>query len=88
ETRFMNAAARVVREGCGVTLIDELSAHTVLRPGLVVRAYEPALSFELTAATSRAKTTSRQTRRLITAFAEKVRAQIAEVRAEARRDPS
>ncbi|RAP40494.1 transcriptional regulator [Rhodovulum viride] len=88
ETRFMNAAARIVREGCGVTLIDELSAHTVLRPGLVVRAYAPALSFELSAATSRTKTTSRQTRRLITAFAERVQAQIAEVRAEAERDAS
>ncbi|EPX85655.1 LysR family transcriptional regulator [Salipiger mucosus] len=81
ETRFMNAAARIVRDGWGVTLVDELSAFTALRPGLVVRPYAPELRFSLSAATSRAKATSRQTRRFIDAFAERAALRIAEVRA-------
>lgn len=43
ETRFMNAAARIVGEGWGVAVVDELSAHTALRPGLTVRPFRSAL---------------------------------------------
>ena len=80
ETRFMNAASRIVRDGWGVTLVDELSALTALRPGLVVRPYEPDLSFELSAATPRTKAASRQTRRFISAFADRANLRISEVR--------
>lgn len=81
ETRFMNAAARIVRDGWGVTLVDELSAFSALKPGLVVRPYAPELRFALSAAVPRAKTASRQTRRFIAAFTERAALRIAEVRA-------
>ncbi|MBT9386644.1 LysR family transcriptional regulator [Pseudooceanicola sp. CBS1P-1] len=85
ETRFMNAAARIVREGWGVALIDELSAFTALRPGLVIRPYAPALPLELSAAMQKTKTPSRQTQRFIKAFRERVAIRLAEVRAESQR---
>ncbi|MEI4487362.1 LysR substrate-binding domain-containing protein [Frigidibacter sp. MR17.14] len=85
ETRFMNAAARIVRDGWGVALVDELSAFTAMRPGLVVRPYGANLSFELAAATPRAKTTSRQTKRFIELFRQRAALRIAEVRAATQR---
>ncbi|WP_237220236.1 LysR family transcriptional regulator [Salipiger sp. CCB-MM3] len=85
ETRFMNAAARVVREGWGVALIDELSAYSAMRPGLVVRPYAAELSFGLSAAMLKTKTPSRQTQRFIKAFRERVALRLAEVRAESQR---
>lgn len=81
ETRFMNAAARIVREGWGVTLVDELSAYAAMRAGLVVRPYAPELSFPLSAVMLKTKAASRQTRRFITAFTERARERIAELRA-------
>ncbi|MFD1750610.1 LysR family transcriptional regulator [Salipiger marinus] len=85
ETRFMNAAARIVREGWGVALVDELSAFTAMRPGLVVRPYGPDLRFDLSAALPRTKTPSRQTQRFIKAFRDRVVTRIAEVRAASQR---
>ncbi|MEI4472890.1 LysR family transcriptional regulator [Frigidibacter sp. MR17.24] len=81
ETRFMNAAARIARDGWGVALVDELSAFSAMRPGMVVRPYDARFSFELAAATPRAKTTSRQTRRFIEAFRQRSALRLAEVRA-------
>lgn len=80
ETRFMNAAARIVSEGWGVTVVDELSAFSAMRQGLVVRPYEPALRFELTAALLKTKPRSRQITRFINAFREHAANRITEVR--------
>ncbi|MBY6006412.1 LysR family transcriptional regulator [Salipiger bermudensis] len=88
ETRFMNAAARIVRDGWGVALVDELSAYTAMRPGLVVRPYSADMSFELSAAMPKSKSPSRQTKRFIKAFRERVALRLAEVRAESRRPVS
>ena len=85
ETRFMNAAARIVRDGWGVALVDELSAYTAMRPGLVVRPYSADMSFELSAAMPKSKSPSRQTKRFIKAFRERVALRLAEVREESRR---
>ena len=85
ETRFMNAAARIVRDGWGVALVDELSAYTAMRPGLVVRPYSADMSFELAAAMPKSKSPSRQTKRFIKAFRERVALRLAEVREESRR---
>jgi len=88
ETRFMNAAARIVRDGWGVALVDELSAYTAMRPGLVVRPYSADMSFELSAAMPKSKSPSRQTKRFIKAFRERVALRLAEVREESRRPVS
>ncbi len=88
ETRFMNAAARIVRDGWGVALVDELSAYTAMRPGLVVRPYSADMSFELSAAMPKSKSPSRQTKRFIKAFRDRVALRLAEVRAESRRPVS
>ncbi|SOC10856.1 DNA-binding transcriptional LysR family regulator [Rhodobacter sp. JA431] len=80
ETRFMNTAARIVSEGWGVALVDELSAFTAMRPGLVVRPYAPELRFDLLAATPKSRPPSRQTQRFINAFGKRVVERIAEVR--------
>ncbi|MAE92290.1 LysR family transcriptional regulator [bacterium] len=88
ETRFMNAAARIVRDGWGVALVDELSAYTAMRPGLVVRPYSADMSFELAAAMPKSKSPSRQTKRFIKAFRERVALRLAEVREESRRPVS
>ena len=85
ETRFMNAAARIVRDGWGVALVDELSAYSAMRPGLVVRPYSADMSFELSAAMPKSKSPSRQTKRFIKAFRERVALRLAEVREESRR---
>ncbi len=79
ETRFMNAASRIVAHGRGVALIDELSAYSVLRPGLAIRPYKPELSFELSAVLSRTKQPSRQTKRYIKAFADCTGTLLAEI---------
>jgi len=68
ETRFMNAATRIVRGGYGVALVDELTAQMSMQPGLVVRRYEPRLRLSLAAALSRNKTPSRLTRSFMKAF--------------------
>lgn len=85
ETRFMNAAVRIVRDGWGVALVDELSAHTELRPGLVIRPYGSDQSFDLCAAMQKTKVPSRQTRRFIEVFRERVELRLAEVREESQR---
>jgi DNA-binding transcriptional LysR family regulator len=85
ETRFMNAAVRIVRDGWGVALVDELSAHTELRPGLVIRPYGSEQSFDLCAAMQKTKVPSRQTRRFIEVFRERVALRLEEVRAESLR---
>lgn len=85
EVRFMNAAARIVRDGWGVALVDELSAYTAMRPGLVVRPFSPPLQFELSAAMQKTKTATRQTERFIAEFRTRVELRLAEVRAESQR---
>ncbi|TYC61985.1 LysR family transcriptional regulator [Rhodobacterales bacterium] len=80
ETRFMNAAARIVSEGWGITVVDELSAFSAMRHGLVVRPYEPAVRFELSAALLKTKPRSRQITRFINAFREHAANRITEVR--------
>jgi len=81
ETRFMNAASRIVASGRGVTLVDELSAYSVMRPGLTIRPYKPELSFELAAVLSRTKQPSRQTKRFIKTFSDLASARLAEIEA-------
>ncbi|MDT1062209.1 LysR family transcriptional regulator [Paracoccus sp. CPCC 101403] len=81
ETRFMNAASRIVGEGWGVAIVDELSAHVALRPGLTVRPFQSRLRFNLVAATLRTKTLSRQTRRFMKAVSDRVKTQLAEMHA-------
>lgn len=81
ETRFMNAASRIVGEGWGVAVVDELSAHGALRPGLTVRPFQSKLRFNLVAATLKSKTLSRQTRRFIKAFSDQVTTQLDEMHA-------
>ncbi|MNP68681.1 DNA-binding transcriptional regulator LysR [compost metagenome] len=81
ETRFMNAASRIVGEGWGVAVVDELSAHIALRPGMTVRPFQSKLRFSLVAATLKTKTLSRPTRRFIKAFSDRVRTQLAEMHA-------
>ncbi|MTH79090.1 LysR family transcriptional regulator [Paracoccus aestuariivivens] len=81
ETRFMNAASRIVGEGWGVAVVDELSAHTALRPGLTVRPFQSKLLFNLVAVTLKTKTLSRQSRRFIKAFSDRVRTQLDEMHA-------
>ncbi|MBN9673923.1 LysR family transcriptional regulator [Roseibium aggregatum] len=88
ETRFMNAAARIVSEGWGVTVVDELSAFSAMRQGLVVRPYEPALRFELSAALLKTKPRSRQILRFISAFREHAANRITEVRTVSQRSGS
>lgn len=83
ETRFMNAAARIVGEGWGIAVVDELSAHTALRPGLTVRPFHLNLRFNLVAATLKTKTPSRQCKRIIKAFSDRVKTQLAEMHAAA-----
>lgn len=83
ETRFMNASSRIVGEGWGVAVVDELSAHIALRPGVTVRPFESKLRFDLVAATLKTKPTSRQTKRFINAFGERVTAQLEEMHAAA-----
>ncbi|TFF22020.1 LysR family transcriptional regulator [Jiella endophytica] len=81
ETRFMNAAARIVREGWGITLVDELTAMTAMRPGLVVVPFEPALTFDLSAALPRGKVPSRQAQHFISAFEVHVGRRLEDLRA-------
>ena len=81
--RFMNAAARIVGEGWGVAVVDELSAHTALRPGLTVRPFQSNLRFNLVAATPKTKAPSRQCKRIIRAFADRVKTQLDEMHAAA-----
>ena len=82
ETRFMNAAARIVREGWGVTLVDELTRMTAMRPGLVVVPFEPDLTFDLFAVLPRGKTPSRQAERFITAFEATAKARLEDLRSQ------
>lgn len=79
ETRFMNAASRIVQEGWGVALVDELSAFTSLGPGLSARPFCPELMFDLTAVLPKTKNPSRQTRAFIKAFSKCVSGQITEL---------
>lgn len=81
ETRFMNAASRIVGEGWGVAIVDELSAHIALRPGLTVRPFQSKLRFSLVAATLKTKSLSRPTSRFISAFAARVQTQLDEMHA-------
>ncbi|MGO4852329.1 LysR family transcriptional regulator [Phaeovulum sp. W22_SRMD_FR3] len=83
ETRFMNAAARIVREGWGVALVDELTAYDALRPGLVIRPYGPDLTFDLSAALLKSKDPSRQTQRFIADFGRRVSQRLAEMAGQA-----
>ncbi len=59
-----------------------------MRPGLVVRPYSADMSFELAAAMPKSKSPSRQTKRFIKAFRERVALRLAEVREESRRPVS
>lgn len=79
ETRFMNAASRIVGEGWGIAVVDELSADIALGPGLTIRPFQSNLRFNLVAATLKTKTLSRQTRRFIKAFSDRVKIQLEEM---------
>lgn len=49
EVRFLNVAKRLVEHGCGVTIIDELSASTGPSNGMAVRPFLPQVELGLAA---------------------------------------
>ena len=49
EVRFLDVARRLVEQGCGVTIIDELSANAGPSDGLAVRSFLPRIELGLAA---------------------------------------
>ena len=66
EVRFLNVAARLVREGWGCAILDELTVSTGSYDDLVVRPFRPAISLSLSTILPRERISSR----LTTQFAE------------------
>ncbi|MEP4030852.1 LysR family transcriptional regulator [Roseibium polysiphoniae] len=80
EVRFLNAAARIVQQGWGVALLDEVTAATGHYPNLAVRPFEPAIQRPLTAVLPRQKAISRHAREFLKLFTFATGVRIAELR--------
>jgi DNA-binding transcriptional LysR family regulator len=72
EVRFLNAAARLVQEGWGIALIDEITAASGLYCDLSVLPFQPRIQLRLAAILSKQRTSSRLTNNLISVFKKKV----------------
>lgn len=80
EVRFLNVAARLVQEGWGVTLLDEMTAASGRYSDLVLRPFKPRVQLTVSAMQPKGRLSSRIVSDFITEFqrvAENQRAQIA-----------
>jgi len=80
EVRFLNVAARLVQEGWGVTLLDEMTAASGRYSDLVLRPFKPAVRLTVSAMQPKGRLSSRTVSDFITEFprvADSQRAQIA-----------
>ncbi|WP_174803132.1 LysR family transcriptional regulator [Martelella limonii] len=80
EVRFLNAAARIVQEGWGVALLDEVTATSGHYSDLTVLPFEPRIPRPLTAILSRSHAVSRHSREFIRTFTLTTGTRIAEIR--------
>jgi DNA-binding transcriptional LysR family regulator len=63
EVRFLNAAARIVQEGWGVALLDELTAHSARYDDLAILPFQPNVPRILSWIEPRGRAMSKPTRR-------------------------
>ncbi|MBP2151011.1 LysR family transcriptional regulator [Xanthobacter flavus] len=59
DVRFLNVAARLVQEGCGATILDEITASASRFDALVVRPFQPDIRLRLQAVLPRGRALSR-----------------------------
>ena len=68
EVRFLNVAARMVQEDCGVALLDEITASSDRYSDLAVRPFQPHIKLTLSAILSKQRTTSLLANHFISIF--------------------
>lgn len=68
DVRFLNVASRLVQEGGGATVLDEITASASRRDGLVVRPFQPEIRLRLQAVLPRGRAASRLTRDFLAAL--------------------
>lgn len=80
EVRFLNAAARIVQQGWGVALLDEVTAATGHYSDLAILPFEPRIPRPLTAILPRQKAVSRHAREFTRIFTFSTGTRIAQIR--------
>ena len=80
EVRFLNAAARIVQEGWGVALLDEMTASSGRYSDLAIVPFEPRIPRALTAILPRQKSLSRLSREFVKIFTLETGVRLAAVR--------
>lgn len=80
EVRFLNAAARIVQEGWGVALLDELTAHSGRYDDLAIRPFQPNVPRILSWVEPRGRAMSRPTERFRDMFQEITRERLGALR--------
>lgn len=68
EVRFLNVAARLVQEGWGVTLLDELTASSGRYSDLVIKPFKPRVRLSISAIQPKGRLPSRLAKDFITDF--------------------
>lgn len=80
EVRFLNVAARLVQEGWGVAILDEITASSGRYRDLVIRPFQPSVTFALSMVLPKEKATSILARDFMSAFEKEVRRRVQELR--------
>lgn len=80
EVRFLNAAARIVQEGWGVALLDELTAQSGRYNDLAIVPFQPLVPRVLSAIEPRGRPISETTRRFREMFLDITQARLAALR--------
>lgn len=77
DVRFLNVAARLVQEGCGAAVIDEITASAGRLDALAVRPFQPDIRLRLQAVLPRGRALSRLTRDFLTVLESETRSRLA-----------
>lgn len=77
DVRFLNVAARLVQEGCGATILDEITASASRFDDLVVRPFQPEIRLRLGVVLPRGRALSRLAHDFITVLEGETRARLA-----------
>lgn len=80
QVRYLNVGARLVENGCGVSIIDELTAASEHYPNIVMRPFLPHIRLTLSAALPRDRTHARLAELALQIFRQEAQRQIATVR--------
>ena len=81
EVRFLNVAARLVQDGWGVALLDEITASSGRYADLAVLPFQPRIQLTLAAILSAQRTPSRLTGDFIAAFQKEARRRLTDLHA-------